>query len=315
MIEVSQQPTITALKASYKDFQDRAGKIPRPHLGASVIGDTCQRKIFYSFRWATPRLIEFKGHAAINDGHRGEIIVAEMLRATPNIQLWTVDPSDPQKQIGFLDRHFGGSLDGVIKGLQEAPVTPHVWENKVVNETKFKKLDALRLSDEKSALENWDENYYGQAQVLMKHLHLSRHFLTVATPGVRDIISVRTDYNPVVAERLTAVAHKLSTDDDAPPRISARADWYECKFCNHSDVCHNGAHPQRNCRTCARVTPMADGTWVCSIQSKTLTFDDQVKGCENHRFNPSMLKDEFEKLEDDMVFYKSGFVDSGVEQA
>ncbi len=310
-------PTLDALKAEIVIKNDAENAKPRPYLGASGLGNECRRRVWLDFRWASVRKIEADSLMKINDGHRSEDVVAEHLRAVKGIELWTVDPENPEKQIGFLDGHVGGNLDGVIRGLLQAPKTPHVWENKAVNEKKFEKLKELKAKlGEKAALKAWDITYYIQAQLYMHKLGLTRHYLTVCTPGMRDIVSCRTDYDVVDAEKTMALGHQLSTQDTPPERISDRPDYYLCKGfkCSHYSICHEGALPKINCRTCARATATPEGKWVCEVSGAELSYEDQLSGCKLHRYNYEMLPSRkpvrFEGTGDDVVVtYDDGLVD------
>ena len=176
-------PTLAALDAA---LEAASGEAPRPHLGASQIGDPCSRKLWYGFRWALRRSIPAASLRKINDGHRGEQVLIDLLRQVRGLELYTDDPEQPGQQIGFslIGGHFCGHLDGIIVGLYQSPKTPHVWEAKVCNEAKVRKLDKLKAEKgEKQALEAWDEVYFAQAQIYMGALKLTRHYLTAATPG------------------------------------------------------------------------------------------------------------------------------------
>jgi hypothetical protein len=273
---------------------------PRPYLGASSIGNPCDRALWYSFRHATTRTIPAAGMRRINDGHRGEQVLIAMLRTVPGIQLWTEDPEQPGQQIGFtaLSGHFRGNLDGIIQGILQAPKTPHVWEAKVCNEAKVRKLDKLKLEKgEKAALELWDETYFAQAQIYMHYLGLTRHYLTVATPGVRDIVSCRTDYQPKVAQRYISRAKEIITAERPPLKLRDDPAYFVCKFCDHHALCHGTAIPEVNCRTCAHSTARLDDAqpWTCELSRPEINAQKQP-GCPHHAFHPDLLNNHAEAI-------------------
>ena len=156
-LPVKEDPTLAAVDAA---LVDRAPEPLRPYLGASSLGKPCDRALWYAFRWALESRLSAKAIKAIADGHQGERVMAERLRAVPRIQLWTEEESG--QQIGFedLNGHLRGHVDGVIEGLLQAPKTVHVWEHNQVNDKKFAKLKALAQADEKAALEAWDGVYF-----------------------------------------------------------------------------------------------------------------------------------------------------------
>ena len=285
--ELFKEPTgDPTLEAAMKALQEREGG--RGHsrrVGGSSVGHDCLRRGWYAFRWTSPSTMTPSGLLAVNDGHRGEIVLADLLKAVPGIELWTEAPDKPGDQINFelVDGHFVGKLDGVILGLLQAPKTAHVWEAKVVNLKKFEKLkkDILKFG-EKNALEQWDVVYFAQAQMDMHGMGLTRHYLTVASPGVREIISVRTDYQKPRAEMYEGRAQSIVFSSGIPSRISKDPAFFGCKWCDHSAVCQSGAAPLRNCRTCRWARPHPGGVWGCDLHEKEITYEEQQAGCDKY---------------------------------
>jgi len=256
----------------------------RGYLGMSQIGEPCWRKLFYSFRLVKKRKITASGLKAIEDGYTQEDVMARRLRAVPGIELYTVDPENPTKQIEFkmINGHLGGHCDGIIRGLVEAPETWHVWEHKSVNVDKFNKLKKLREEiGEKESLEKWDEIYYAQAQTYMHNAKLSRHFLTVSTPGGRDRISVRTEYKEVAANVLIHKAASIIFENVLPPKISDRSEFYLCKWCDYTQICHFDDKPALTCRSCASWQPVADAGNFC-VTKGVLCNDLLWDGCPDY---------------------------------
>ena len=291
-------PTLAALDAVIESANDSR---PRPYLGASQIGQPCSRALWFSFRWTTQRHIPAAGLRRIQDGFRGEAVLIDWLRKVPDIELWTVDPENEENQIGIVDcgGHFRGHLDGVIQGLKQAPKTPHVWESKICNESKFNKLRKLITEKgEKNALKEWDETYYAQAQVYMRGTELTRHYLTVATPGCRDIVSCRTAYNKTDAKALLKKAETIIAAERPPLKLSDNPAWWQCKFCDHHALCHGQAMPAVNCRTCAHSTATLDGdaAWQCEHHHKPLDIAAQHAACPNHVWHPDLLANHAEAI-------------------
>lgn len=287
----TEDPTLAAALKALEEREGGRGHSRR--VGGSSVGKECARAGWYSFRWASPVVMSAKGLLTVNDGHRGEIVMAELLRGAPGVELWTEDPEKPGQQISFelVDGHFVGKLDGVIIGLLQAPKTPHVWEAKVVNQKKFEKLKKdVEKFGEKNALEQWDVVYFAQAQMYMHGMRLDRHYLTVASPGVREIVSVRTEYQKARAEMYLGRAESIVFSSGIPSRISKDPAFFGCKWCDHVDVCHGGAAPLRNCRTCRWSVPCDAGAWGCNLHEKEITYEEQQAGCDGYE-----VREEFGK--------------------
>ena len=283
-------PTIAAMNAAIET--DGNSDAARPYLGMSGIGKPCHRAIWYDFRWTTNRQIQASSLRAIQDGYVNEDITAARLRKIPGITLWTMGEDDGQIGCEDLSGHFRGHLDGVIEGLLQAPKTPHVWENKAVNTKKFDLLKKL-ISEvgEKQALREWDTTYYAQAQLYMHYQGLKRHYLTVNTPGGRDTVGCRTDYDPASAQHYIDLARKIIASEGPPMRMSEDPAHWQCKWCDHHAVCHTAAFPRPTCRSCAHVTAMQDeqGGWHCRKWDDRIPVDVQRTGCDQHLYHPEIL--------------------------
>ena len=295
-------PPDPTLEAVDRAIEARAAEeLPRPYLGMSQIGEPCERRLWYSFRWAVSNPLPAAALYRIEDGHRTEELIASRLRMAPGVKLYTVDPSTGQ-QIACTDHggHFRGHLDGVVLGLAQAPKTWHVWECKATGEDKQAKLAKLKAErGEKAALAEWDPVYWAQAQVYMHYHGMSRHYLTCASPGGRTVVSVRTDADRDAAERLRTKALRVITSSEPLPRLSEDPAWYQCKFCPTSAVCRGQKLPAVSCRTCAHATPeIASGPtgsaagaarWSCARWNEDIPLDAQRTGCPEHRYIPALI--------------------------
>ncbi len=231
-------PTLEAVRQAIE--AEAAQEPPRRYLGASGLGDKCERRLYYRLRNAPASLRKASLICAALDGHASEAVMAERLRKVPGVQLWTVD--DHGQQYGFtdLDGRFRGHVDGVIKGLPQAPVTPHIWENKASNEKKFNEFrNALHKYGEKQVLYNNNWLWYVQAQLYMGYFDMTRHYLTICTPGARDMLSCRTEFIPAFFKSMQAKAKRLLDYQEPPARLMDDPAYYECKWCEFREHCHN----------------------------------------------------------------------------
>lgn len=287
--DLIQDPTLQAVDAAIEAKQARR---PRDYLGMSAIGRTCDRQIWYSFRWCTQVAFDAATLKRFADGHDGETLQAARLRMVDGIELHTLDESG--QQFGFYDLggHLRGHMDGAILGLVQAPKTWHVWEHKQVDPKKQNALAKLkREKGEKAALALWDETYFGQAMLYMHYSGMTRHYLTCATPGGRETIGIRTEYDPVIALRLIVRAERIIASAEPFPRISEDPNHFVCRWCDHRAVCQEGAVPEVSCRTCVHATPEPDGDrrWSCALWKKDLTVTEQEAACDQHLFIPKLL--------------------------
>lgn len=288
-LDLPSYPTLEAIDAAMEAGQQARF---RPYLGMSEIGRPCDRELWLKFRWAVRPSFNSATLRRFDDGHRSEDIMAARLRMVPGVRLLTV--GEDGQQFGFSDfgGHFRGHMDGAILGLREAPKTWHVWEHKATNEAKFKQLGKL-VQDvgEKAALAKWDAVYYAQAVLYMHYSGMTRHYLTCATPGTRDVISVRTEPDPEHAARLIAKAERIIFDDRMPEPVSGDPSYYLNKWCSTKEFCHPESYgriwPELNARTSALATPERDGTWTHA--GRVLSLDEQAQCPPDHVLHPDMV--------------------------
>jgi len=207
------------------------------------------------------------------------------------LQLITIDP-ETGGQIGHrdLDDHFRGHADGHVLGLIQAPKTWHVWEAKSTNEKSFNALKRIIAKvGEKNALREWKPVYYAQACLYMKYSGYHRHYTTVSTPGVRDWVSIRTDFNEVEAQRQIAKARRIIDSNVPPSKVSTAPSAIPCKWCDFASICHHGEWASNNCRTCLHSTPVEGGDWHCDRWSNVIPIEAQREGCPAHKYIPDLV--------------------------
>lgn len=288
-------PTLDAIGAAMENV-NRTDP-PRGYLGMSSIGEECERRLFYQFRFCFPAGGGFdaKGLSNVQDGHRTEDVMAERLRMVPGVELHTVDPTSG-KQFGFKDLagHFRGHIDGAIRGILQAPKAWHIWENKASEKGPAELAKAKADVGEKAALAKWHPTYYAQAVLYMHYGEMDRHYITVTGPGGRmPWTSARTSAAPEVAATLIAKADRVIFAAEPPPRLSDDPAHYKCKLCPASAVCHTPKLPAVSCRTCLHATPEkdGDGRWSCALApGESIPQDVQHTGCQSHLYIPALLK-------------------------
>ena len=283
------------LDAADRALEAREGvKERRQYLGMSQAGDSCQRKLWYLFRWCVQEVFDAATHKRFLDGHASEAVQAERLRMVAGVTLDTLHPVTGQ-QFRYSDHegHFSGHCDGKITGILQAPKTLHIWEAKSTADKKLSEFRKIKADlGEKATLKKWNPTYYAQAQLYMHYEGTDRHYLTVSSPGVRDWDSCRTEYDAAFAIGLKAKAKRIITSQEPLDKVSNDASWFECRYCPARGICHEGEMPDRTCRTCAHSTPVEAGAWHCSRWGKQLTAEEQQNGCPSHAFLPSLVPGE-----------------------
>lgn len=291
------------------DFYERtAGDWRRDHLGASVVGQSCNRALWYSFRWAVKKTETGRMLRLMERGRKEEEWVIEDLRSIGI----SVDSFDPEtgKQFRFeaFGGHFSGSCDGLAVGFPEAPNALHVFECKTANEKNFKAIS-------KNGVKAAKPEHYTQFQIYMHYFRergykVDRAFYVCVCKDTDDFHVERLVYDRDEAVRYMHRAESVVFSQNPLSRVSENPTWFECGFCNFKSVCHleMPGYLERNCRTCLSSTPLRDGTWFCDLHEKTLSGEAQRSGCEKHLFIPSLLPTSWRTEDADVqsrqVFYR-----------
>lgn len=291
------KPLNHTIAAIYADYEQKQANGYRNHLGASGIGASCDRAIWYGWRWTSKarhsgrllRLFE-TGHMAedrfIHDLRR--IGVTVMARDPETGEQWTVKDDTG---------HFGGSMDAVAVGIIESPAKWHLCEFKTHNAKSFASL--VKDGVEKAKPQHWV-----QMQVYMHFSGLERAYYMAVNKDTDELYGERIRYNAEAALRIVAKAHRIIASASPPSRISNDASWYECRFCDHKDKCHGTDIPDRHCRSCLHSTPVENGEWRCERHSTILTPENQRAGCAAHLYIPALIPGEQIDAGEDWILYK-----------
>jgi len=204
------------------------------NIGFGEIGHECSRFLWYKINSQEGERFTADTLRIFRNGHEDEAAMARDLRKVEGITLYTHDPERDNKQYKFenLDSRFQGRLDGVVVGLKQAPKTFHIWEHKSVGDKKFEALI------KNPVLKDWNIVYYAQAQSAMLHAELERYYMTISTPGLRRVTSLRGELDREFAESLVDKARRIINATEPPERISNDPCWFQCRYCRFQGVCH-----------------------------------------------------------------------------
>jgi hypothetical protein len=249
----------------------------RNHLGASLIGDACNRRLWYSWRWVKFPNFSGRMQRLFNRGHKEEARFIEWLRAI-GFTIWEGTEDGKQFRISAVQGHFGGSLDGigVAPGRPEYyklyAIGPLLTEYKTHGDKSFKELVKLGVRKAKPKHFAQMSTYgrkYGYKYALYMAINKNDDDLHVEI--------VELDWN--IGADLERKAEEVITSLAPPRRISEYSTHMECKFCDFADICHKGAPYEVNCRSCAFAVPIENGQWHCGGWKTTLTLDTIKVGC------------------------------------
>jgi hypothetical protein len=279
-------PLVTAIYAWHKNRGD--AEPFRGYCGASEIGHSCERYLWYKFRGCCKEELSGRKYRLFQTGHYAEPRFVTELRGI-GCEIYEVNKDGSQFAIYEHGGHFSGHMDGAIRGVPGAEKTWHVWEAKTHNNKSFVKL-------KKDGVKKSKPQHFAQMQAYMHKTGMKRALYLAVNKDTDELYSERIHYDKAYAEGLMEKAHRVITSKAPLSRVSERPDWYECGWCEARDLCHGTgdvALPIHSisCRQCCHATPVMDGNaaWTCSRHKKGLCGSDQDKACEDHLILPGLM--------------------------
>lgn len=228
---------------------EHARQEPRPYLGASRIGDPCERKLGYEYH-KTPKDAGAGFPAqvlrAFDAGHDGEARMADRLRLAGFVLNTHADILGT-KQIGWedADGKLKGHVDGVIQFGPgwTTPSTdiewPAIWENKELKSDKDKKSKCWeKLAT--GGLEKFSAVYWCQLHLNMAHLRIPRTLFTAENKNDHRIYAEVVEVDMALAQELSDKGLRIveSNKPEELPKLSSDPDWFACAYCDYRMRCH-----------------------------------------------------------------------------
>lgn len=237
-------------------------------IGMGSIGDPCVRRLWYSLHWfGEAEDISLRLNNLFETGTRAEEFMVEDLKRVG------IDVTHRQEELWGTMEHVHGYTDGRCKNVPEAPKTEHLLEMKTHNDSNFKKLV-------KDGVKKAFPKHYAQVQRYMKGTGLKRTLYLGYNKNTSEYHVERIRYDASFADDLVRKEREVLLAVVPPPKAFERS-WFECKFCDFQEVCHDGIAPPKNCRTCKHHDLADEGKWFCTYATTVaIPKDVQQVGCE-----------------------------------
>lgn len=201
----------------------RAGEqSPRSYLGASGLGEPCDKKLWYSYK--KPKSVDDPRILRIFDlGNLIEDYMVKLLRDAG----YTIHTHDEDgKQFGFIDMPIAGNSDGVLM----LPDGPHLAEFKSYNTTRFSTL-------KKGGVHVSDPKYYTQVQIYMGEMKLDKCLFLALNKNDCEIYTEVIDYDPIEHNWSKNRGHEIAVMEAEPSRKYTHKSHFACKMCNWRKEC------------------------------------------------------------------------------
>jgi len=257
----------------------------RSHLGASLIGRECKRYLWYVFRWCLHEKTTGRQQRLFNRGHREEARFIEWLEGI-GFKVWFENRDEapnekgeyPQYRISDVMGHFGGSLDGIAVLPERYGIEEPVLLEFKTNGTGqgFNKLaeDGMPIAKPEHFAQT---STYGKKYNFKYCVYLNIN----KNDDSLHVEVVKLNHN--LGEQMIMKAEQIITTQKPPARLSDNPTFHKCGYCAMKDICHKGAVPEVNCRSCAFARPVENAEWFCEVHNGNIPKDFIAKACPSYK--------------------------------
>jgi hypothetical protein len=227
--------SLEPINAAINDVIERAAKtvaeLPRPYLGASIVGDECSRRVQFDW-WCAPlhsvrtREIFARGHYF--EARMRERLVAAGFKFAPREALaFTAAGGDLQ-----------GHADGVVIAGPDLPgaylIYPFVWECKALNTKNWRAL-------ERDGLGKTFPKYAAQVALYQAYLDLTNPALFSAWNAdtceqLHFLVPFNAERAQLLSDRAAAIIAAMRAVELLSRAYDDPKDWH-CRVCPHVERC------------------------------------------------------------------------------
>jgi len=214
----------------------RSSQMRRNYLGASRIGEPCERKLVYEFTGAPVdkgREPDGRLLRIFDAGHVYEELSVGWLKLA-GFDLRTHKRNGDQFGFAAAGGRIRGHIDGVIvNGPKLGIPLPVLWEHKSAASRSWSEFAKL-------GLQRWRPVYWAQAHLYMAYMDLQHCLFTVVNKDTQELRHELLAFDAAFAQELSDKAVRILRAADAgelPPRIAVNADFYLCRFCPYAARC------------------------------------------------------------------------------
>lgn len=224
--------------------KERDAEPPREYLGASIIGDKCERKLAFGFH-GYPSEFSGRTYRIFEMGDAVEEMMVRYLRLA-GFTLKTHNKDG--NQIGFIDAGglIRGHCDGFILNGPEVPGLEYAanFECKGLKASSWKKV-------RKVGLREYSDTYFGQSQLYMGHFDLKQTLFTAYNKDTSEVHFEIVDFNRRDAQDASDRGLRViqTKNPFEAPRVASRPEDFRCKFCDFAKECWEDRKPEKTTAT------------------------------------------------------------------
>ena len=250
----------------------------RTHLGASVIGEDCARRIWMTFRWIRTEIFDGRMLRLFQRGHLEEQRIISYLRGA-GWTVWDLDPTTgKQFRIWGAKGHYGGSSDAV----GQTPYPELIGLNLLL-EFKTHNLHSFKMLVDKGMIISKPQHY---AQMCSYGVAFGFQYGMYVGVGKNDddikieIVKLDKQYADDLVKKAEDII--FAQRPEQTQKISLQPSYVACTYCPQRGPCHFNEPVAINCRSCRHAFPIENAQWGCEVHKCILPPDFIPKGCAQH---------------------------------
>jgi hypothetical protein len=228
---LSLEPINGAINDAIERAAATAAELPRPYLGASIVGDDCARKVQYSW-WCKP-VLPARVRAIFDRGHHAEqrtrqhLIAAGFKFAPPETLAFSA-----------VNGALRGHADGIIIHGPDLPgayvIYPLIWECKCLNAKNWRAV-------ERDGLVKAFPQYSVQVALYQAYLEITNPALfTAVNADTCEFLHFLVPFNAELAQlwsdRAANIIEATRAGELLPRAYDDPEDW-RCRMCGHRERC------------------------------------------------------------------------------
>lgn len=266
----AEQEIINRMYDSYKEARE---PFRLTRMGASSIGNECNRAVWLSWRGYSETNFEGRMLRLFQTGHLQEERVIADLRAAG---LTVHDRDEDGNQFTWTDEsgHFVVKVDGVVTKIPGSS-KPHVLEVKTSNDKGFQQLV-------KNGVQKAKPFHYTQVQSGMARSGLVRALYVCVNKNDESYYVERIREDKEFQATLGRKIIMIKSATMKPARIADDPESFVCKYCDEREPCYGNAKPKVTCRSCVHSEPIEAGAWRCNRYGSELDHKAQLEACPSY---------------------------------
>jgi len=194
----------------------------RHYIGASSIGNKCDRAIWYGFKGAESSKPSPSLKTTFDIGKRLEGMLLDYMEQAG----LHIVRDKPLRDASFP--LFQGHCDAILLSKAE-PIA--IVDIKTANTASFSSFKSKGLIA-------WRESYYAQLQAYMGMAGYSRGVLLAIDKNTSELHHEWVTYDDIYYHELREKARKIAMATEAPEKINKNPIFFVCNMCSYRKICH-----------------------------------------------------------------------------